>query len=269
MGGSSSKSSSTPVDMTPQSFKDLQGPFAGVLSNLLGQYNSSMGSSLLQGYQGPTTTPITGTESADLSKLNATANTATPTLTPADYVKQINGASGTGAFSADPNDPTLNGAITAAQRSTVQGLNTALGRTLPSQFVQSGQQVQGNGSSAFDRAAALAYGQGASALGDIATNMQYSNTNDAKNREATAISQVPAVNTANAGIKTADVNNMISNLNAQALPRQIADLGVERGMEAYNNNINSILAGLGIVSGTTRPVVSSSSNSSSGGVQLK
>lgn len=259
MGGSSSKSTSKPVDITPQSFKDLQAPFAGVLSGLLDQYGSSAGSNLLGGYQGPTTTPVSGTETADLAQLqNKTANP----LTAGQYVKNINGASTTGAFSANPNDPTLQAAITAAQRSTTEGLNTALGRTLPSQFIQSGQQVQGQGSSAFDRAAALAYGQGASALGDIATNMQYSNTNDAKNREATAIAQVPS-------IQTSDVNNMISNLNAQALPRLIQDLGVERGMEVYNNNINSILAGLGIAAGTTRPVIANSSSSSSGGVNLK
>lgn len=92
--------------------------------------------------------------------------------------------------------------------------------------------------------------------------------NATKNSIAAAQQQT-AGQTAQSNIKAQDVNTMIQNLNAQALPRLIQDLGVERGMEVYNNNINSILAGLGIAAGTTRPVIANSSSSSSGGINLK
>lgn len=342
MGASSSNSSSQPVDKTPQPFQDLQQPFADVLSNLLGSYqNQTKSDSIVGGYQGPTTTPITGNEQSGLNQLqnasqtigtnpsstgsavqdaslsntinaggaNANATAATQMganqnnpLSLADYSSQLQGASQTGAFNADANNPILQAYIQAAQRPTQQALEQTLTRDLPGRFTQAGQFIQPGGSSAFDRAAAIATRGSADALGDIATNLTYKNMSDAQGREATALGQQTGIQadagkqtqaltaqqqdnatknaiaaaqqqtagqTAQSNIKAQDVNTMIQNLNAQALPRLIQDLGVERGMEVYNNNINSILAGLGIAAGTTRPVIANSSSSSSGGVNLK
>lgn len=70
-------------------------------------------------------------------------------------------------------------------------------------------------------------------------------------------------------IQQNEVNTLISSLQAQALPRLIEDLGIERGMEAFNNQVNSLLSVLGITAGVTRPVVGQKSSSSSGSVSLK
>lgn len=225
----------------------------------------------------------------------------TSSLTSSNFLADLNGASG-GVFSTDNNNPFLQAAIQAAQRPTLEGLTQTLTRDLPGRFTQAGQFVQPGSSSAFDRAAAIATRGTANALGDIATNMSYSNYNDAAARAAAALGQyttgqqqansqtqqltaeqqqqavsnsLAAQNQNNQNATTAstvqgqDINNSIANLQAQALPRLIQDLGIERGTEAFNNNINSILAGLGIASGVTRPVVANSSSSSSGGFGLK
>lgn len=340
MGASSSNSSSQPVDVTPQSFKDLQQPLASQVGNVINAANTPQTTSnLVNGYQGPLTTPATANETQTLGQLQnftnglqtgaqSTGNTNQDTLLasqmanggsaqnansyaqqilagntnaqqdPTSYLKNLNSASN-GAYSADPNNPVTQAYVAAAQRQTQQALQETLTRSLPSQFANAGQNVAPGTSSAFDRAAAIATRGSADALGDIATNINYNNMNDANNRAATALGQNSSQNaaaglqtqnlgvnaaqqgqqnataaaqqqtagaTANSNIQAQDVNTMVQNLQSQALPRLIQDLGVDRGMEAFNNNINSILGGLGIAAGVTRPVIGNSSSSSSGSI---
>lgn len=345
MSFGSSKSSSTPVDMTPQAYKNLQQPYANVLQGMLDQFSSNptAQNNLINGYQGPLTTPATANENTTLSQLqqannNIAAQTGqtgqtttgnsgqdnllaslmqggtgtqnqintagqlmaanqnpTSQQSSTDYLKDLNSASG-GAYSGDPNNPIVKAYVEASQRETQDALNQTLSRQNPSLFTLNGQQTQGMGSSAFTRAQLDAQTTAQKQLGDIATNINYSNLNDANNRAATALGQYTtgqqganlqtqqltsadqqgaatnALNaaqqqtagaTANSNIQSQDVNSMISNLQAQALPRLIQDLGVERGMEAFNSNINSLLAGLGLSASSTQPTIANSSSSSS------
>lgn len=417
MGGSKSKSSSKPVDMTPGAFKDLQGPFADVVGNLVGQFVPQGTQKIMQGYTGPTTSPITGSEQNALNAVNQAAQNpgnapagSVPSQQPnapfvqnaiqqaagaprtsagpsqasqdllastaltgnaagaqnfvqglgigggpqqslGDFRNQLGAASQTGAFGGNGSNPFLQSAIEAAQRPTLQGLEETLSRTLPGRFTQAGHIIQPGGSSAFDRAAAIASRGATQELGDIATRMSYNAFEAAQGREATSLEnelarrgqmglqtqnleagamqnqldralQVPGMeaqlqqlgaNTdlalaqlptqaaetalrlaqargqeagtgltqAQTGTQNAqtdltasqvrgnEVDTAIKNLQAQALPRLIQDMGVERGIEAFNNNVNSLLATLGIASGVTRPVVANESKSSSGSFQLK
>lgn len=451
MGGSSSKSSSKPVDMTPEAFKNLQGPFAQVIGNLVGQYIPSGTEAIMKGYQGPTTSPIGSNEQTLLNNLMQTTNsqqgqqpigpgsplpgvpamaenqvnlnqsylnqlTGQATQAPqqgqgisqqnqellnstalsgssagnaaqfaqglgignvggpqgnlSQFGQELAGASQTGAFGGE--NPFMQQYIQAAQRQTQQALEETLGRTLPGRFAQAGHITQPGGSSAFDRAAAIAYRGGADALGDIATNISYQGMEAARGREADALGaelgrrgqfglqtqaltanaqqqqldralQAPGMaaqienlgaNTnrtlaeipglaaqtaltlgqargqeagvgltqaqtgltnaqtqgqqANTGLTQAqtqtqqaqtglvqgqasgqEINNLVTNLQAQALPRLIQEMGVERGTEAFNNRVNALLSSLGIAAGVTRPVIGNSSSSSSSSMQLK
>lgn len=417
MGGSKSSSSSKPKDMTPGAFKDLQQPFADVISNMIGQYIPQGTTKIMQGYQGPTQSPITGAEQNALNQVNQAAQNpgtapagSVPSQAPnpnfinnaiqgalgqprtstgpsqssqdllastaltgtaggaqnfvqglgigggpqqglVDFRNELGGASQTGAFGGGSSNPFLQSAIEAAQRPTLQGLEETLSRTLPGRFTQAGHMIQPGGSSAFDRAAAIATRGTAQEMGDIATRMSYNAFEAAQGREATALEnelsrrgqfglqtqnleagamqnqldralQVPGMeaqlqqigaNTdlalaqlptqmaetalrlaqargqeagtgltqAQTGTQNAqtdltqsqvrgnEVDTAIKNLQAQALPRLIQDMGLERGIEAFNNNVNSLLATLGIASGVTRPVVANESKSSSGSFQLK
>lgn len=328
--GSHSSSSSKPVDETPAAYKALQQPFGDTLANLLQQYNGNNGNSnLVNGYQGNLVTPTTANENQTLGQLQATNNAiynnqdtsrnALTNITNAgnttqaqintanqlsaanqnpttqqsatDYLANLNSASN-GAFSADPNNPIVQAYVAAAQRQTQDALNKTLSRQNPSQFALGGQQVQGKGSSAFTRAQLDAETKAQAQLGDIATNINYSNLNDANNRSASALGQYTTgqqnanlqsqqlestaqqnaasnaigASTAQSNINTQEVNQMVQNLQAQALPRLIQDLGVERGMEVFQNNINSLLQTFGIVSGTSQPTIANSSSSSSSSI---
>lgn len=226
-----------------------------------------------------------------------------------DFLAQMQGASQTGAFGGQDN-PFTQAYIEQAQRQTMQNLEETLSRTLPGRFTQAGQLVQPNGSSAFDRAAAIATRGATQEMGDIATRIQYQALADAQNREAgllgdelnrrgtqdqtyaAAIQQQmdralqaaqseAAINQTNAAtdktrsdVTSTEVDTLIKNLQAQALPRLINDLGIERGMEAFQNQVNSMLAVMGINAGVSAPVIGNSSSSksvgvSAGGVKFK
>lgn len=282
MGASSSKSSSKPKDMTPQAFKDLQQPFADVVGQLLGQLgDSTMGGDIANGYQGQTVAPITKNETSTLAQLQGQTSNANAVDTTALQNAAQEGSSSAAAaqavkalgIGADPNNPLLKAYIEAAQRPTQQALEETLSRTLPGRFTAAGQKVQPNSSSAFDRAAAIATRGTADALGDIATKISYQDYDAGQNRTMTAqqaaLDRGQSATTAQQQIQTAEVDNTVKNLQAQALPRLIQDLGIERGMDVFNNKVNSLLGTLGVAAGTTRPVISSSSSSSSGGFNLK
>lgn len=305
MGANSSKSSSKPVDMTPQAFKDLQGPFADVVSNLIGQYVPGGSEAIMGGYKGPTTTGgPSANEQSTLDKLQQTTtnnpaaggladagadptaagNTANQLGNAAagdigNFTQALGAGTQTGAFGIgeDGQNPFLQSYIQAAQRQTSQALEETLGRTLPGRFAMAGQRTQPGQSSAFDRAAAIATRGTADALGDIATNISYDAYSDAANREAEAVNSElqRRSQTANSAmdrstqVQSQEVDNLIKNLQAQALPRMIEDLGIERGMEVFNNRVNSLLSTLGIAAGATRPVIASEGKSSSGGFSLK
>lgn len=355
MGASKSKSSSKPVDMTPQAFKDLQQPFANTIAQFLGGISPQELENVSSGYTGPLTTPATANENSLLAQLmkatsglgsngainggiptGATGQAATgapsqeandlltntintgktpqnlqsfidslnigggPQQSLADFMDELNGASNTGAFSGDPNNPLMKAYIEAAQRPTLDALQETLSRTLPGRFTLAGQQTQPQSSSAFDRAAAIATRGTSQSLADIATKISYDSLEAARQRESgafgdelsrrgqkdlqtqslTSQAQQSAMDralaaskqqtdnlVAQSGIKSTEVDNLIKNLQAQALPRLIQEQGIERGMEAFQNQVNSLLAAMGIAAGTTRPVIGNSSSSSSSSFQ--
>lgn len=315
MSMSGSKSSSKPKDMTPEEFKNLQGPFASVIGNLIGQYVPEGTEAIMEGYKGPTTTAPSANETATLNQLQqASGATGAPGTTAPDlsgvtaagadptaagqtanqlgqtaaggmgaFTDALRSGTATGAFGGTADNPFLQSYVQSAQRQTQQALEESLGRTLPGRFAMAGHQTQPGGSSAFDRAAAIATRGAADSLGDIATNINYQAYEAAAGREADAVNSElqRRGQTANSAmdravtagqtqsqIQTQEVDNLVKNLQAQALPRMIEDLGIERGMEAFNQRVNALLSTLGIGAGVTRPVISSESKSSSKGFGL-
>lgn len=331
-----SKSESKPKDMTPQVFKDLQGPFADVIGRMIGyqrQPSPTMygsGSMPLGNVSGGGATrqkPKNAVERARERQnagslryspeiLNAGKSGGSsggfgagsggmgvlspyaPTGNPDDLLRGIPGYEGklvaglgsneqalldllmeqqaggigvpgfgsaaqqllgrtiAGEFlpGQSSSNPFLQAAIEAAQRPTLQGLEETLTRSLPGRFTQAGQFTQPRGSSAFDRAAAIATRGAADASADIATNMSFAGYESERGRQQDAATQLP-------GVTTAEINSTIANLQAQALPRMIEELGIERGLEQFQNRMNTLLAVMGIAGGTTAPVIGQTSKS--------
>lgn len=385
-----SKSSSTPQDMTPQAYKNLQQPFAQTLASMLGftqnptpapaqQYapgtlpqgggyqsspygnrggggggggangggdqgsgsgyqgfrpvqtppppastytgNTAGGNALLSGlpsYQGPLTADMTQNEGGILQQLMGTDQSSGIN----EYLQQLlggqfmpGGAQGSAVgdvnaqgidyntSGADPyasmqfgnaQNPFLQAYTQAQQRTTMDQLTQALTRDLPGRFTQGGQFIQPQGSSAFDRAAALATSGAANAMGDIASNIGYNAyasdrglqanaINEQQNRllqtatgnasndltaqqanQSTALSQNTserALQQQGVGLQQAQVQSMIANLQAQALPRLIQEQGIERGVAAFNAQVNQLMQTLGIAANVSQPTVANASKS--------
>jgi hypothetical protein len=198
--------------------------------------------------------------------------------------RQTQGYQGT----MDEMNPFLNAAIQSAQRPTLQGLEETLSRELPGRFTEAGQFKQPGASSAFDRAAGVATRGAADAMADIATNLSYATyeaergrtfeaQEGARSREdAQMASELDRQFSGREGernrqneaagltstIQTQEMDNMVKNLQAQALPRLIQEFGIERGIEQFNNKVNTLLATLGIAQGVTAPTIGQSQKSS-------
>ena len=237
-GGSKQQATSTPVDMTPDAFKGLRDQFAGALSQMLQQGGTPK-------YEGPLKADMTGTEGDILSGLLGQTGEGTSRNT---YLQDI--LAGKYLPGQEGANPFLNAAIEAAQRPTLQGLTEALERSLPGRFTQAGQFVQPQSSSAFDRAAAIATRGAADAMSDIATNMSYAGYESERGKQQEAVQ-----------LDQAEVDATIKNLQAQALPRLIEELGIERALSLFQTNTQSILSILQTLAGVTSPTVANQQQS--------
>lgn len=238
----SSTSTSKPKDMTPDEYVGLRDPFA---QSLLSMLTSSGGPS----YTGPLNANITGNEQDLLRQLMGM--TGAGTQRSGVIGNTLSGAYLPGGAQANPF---LEAAIQAAQRPTLQGLEETLSRTLPGRFTQAGHFTQPQGSSAFDRAAAIATRGAADAMGDIATKMSFGAYESERGRQQEAIS-----------LDRAEVDTTISNLQAQALPRLIEELGIERGLQEFQRRTATLLDVLKTIAGVTTPTVANEQKSTSTG----
>jgi hypothetical protein len=426
-GGSSSKSESKPVDLTPQAFRNLQSPFANVVASMLGYTPANAGgatttstpqgpaptptqpasggmptndgqmgpnsgymannganastppattavtgqtyghsgagynnnqiinygggpvpgdpNSVLSGipsYGGQTTAGITGNEQDILNTLMGTIGQSGANSTGSAALDAILSGgtnipqAGAGAISGIPqvagsninpadvqsgfnatNNPLLQAYITASQRATMDNLAQTLVNN-GSRFTANGQFIQPTGSSAFDRAQALATQSAANAAGDIASNIGFNayNLNQTLNQQTGAqnagnVLQALlgnqgtglAASTSNAGnalqgalanasnelvasqsnqnaalqgeqnqisaataqgnLSSTEVQSLVQNLQAQALPRLIEQYGLDQGLQMFNNQVNDLMTLLQTGAGVTSPVVANESKSSS------
>lgn len=226
-GGSESKQISIPVDTTPAELRALRKPFVDTLTSL---FESGGGPS----YEGPLVAPITDAEQAMLLQLQQSGMGRQGLIEDTIAGRFLPGQEGANPF--------LDAAIRAAQRPTLEGLEETLSRTLPGRFTQAGHFTQPQGSSAFDRAAAIATRGAADALADIATNMSFGAYESERGRQQQAIQ-----------LGQMEVDTMIKNLQAQALPRLIEDLGIERGIREYETRTQALMQLLGTLTAASAP----------------
>lgn len=233
-------SASTPLDMTPDTYKDLRDPLSKSLMALLQTGGPE--------YTGPVAAPLGANEQSKLNELM-------PMTGPNTGRSQLLDKTIAGNFlpGQEGSNPFLDAAIKAAQRPTLQGLTETLTRDLPGRFTANGQFVQPNsdgqgGSSAFDRAAAIATRGAADAVGDIATKMSYQGYNDERQRQQEAIP-----------LSRAEVDSTVTNLQAQALPRLIQQLGIDNGLQLFQQRTQTLLQILQTIGGVAAPVVANAS----------
>ena len=141
-------------------------------------------------------------------------------------------------MSPDSN-PALAGAIEAAIRPVRSEFQNVVTPTLRSKFTMAGQQIQGDGSSPFDRASALAGQSYLDKIGDISKQIASDQYQQERQLQTRAITQQTQAN-------TAQVNDLVTNLQAQALPRMVEQYGLDKGIELFNQRVQALLSILGV-----------------------
>lgn len=244
-GGSNtqSQSTSTPTNMNPFT-TNLQGPLTnsvtGLLQNGVPQYQPGTGPNLAA--------PIGANEQTTLNSLQAATSPGGGTnnyLSDSVAGKYVN------------QNPFLAGATTAAQRTTMNNLNDTLGRSLVGQFLAAGQNVNPtSGSSAFDTSAGTYARNAAQTMGDIASNMGNNQYNTDRGLQQGAVT-----------LQQGQVQGMINNLQAQALPRLIQQYGIDQGMALFQQQTTQLLQLLQTAGGIAQPVIGNVQQSTGQGSQ--
>jgi len=250
-----SKSTSEPVDMTPKPFKNLQQPFADILKQLLGtgtgggmtgipQYGAAEAQAAGQNLAAP----MTANEQTSLDQLQQ--QSVNPNAQ--NYINDL--LAGKYLPGGEMANPFLNASIEAAQRPTLENLEETLSRVLPGRFTQAGQMTQPQGSSAFDRAAAIATRGATQAMADIATQLSFGTQEAERGRQQEAIT-----------LNSQQLDSQIKNLQAQGLPRLIQQLGIDNGLQEFQTRIQALLAALGVTQAATSPTVATKGESETKG----
>lgn len=263
-GKSKSKSSSKPVDVTPDEFVGLREP---LVDSLLGLF--STGGPIFTGPQSatapftfpgqdtqvqgnPLVAPITGDEQSLLDRIMAQVGQPNPVMLAAQG--QLADTL-SGKFLTPEGNPFLSAAIQAATRPVIQTFQDVAIPQLKSQFVAAGQRIQPGGSSAFDKAAAIATRGLLDNVADISTKIASANFAAERDRQIQAIAQASQVS-------SQEINNTINALQAVALPRLIEQFGINQGLQEFNRRVNVLLQALQIAAGKAGPFVGQEMRSS-------
>lgn len=261
---SKSSSESWSYDMTPKPFRGLQGPLAGTLggafanaSDVLNSNYAGSGGSF--GAPGPS-----GTFEAATTETPEAQQIRTQGLLP----EALGNPDGRGSYTADvisgkylPGqegaNPFYDAFYQASARPFTQEYEETVGRLLPSRFLAAGHLADSNnptdgGSSAFDRARAIATRGYAQSLSDLASKLGFQTYEAERGRQQEAVQ-----------LSQADTDLMIKNYEAQLMPTFIAQYGVEAGLKEYQTRVTAALEILKTAAQVTQPTIGQASKSSS------
>lgn len=282
----SSESSSAPTDVTPPAYKAAQPYLASSLLQLLAGGGPTFGSgttSILdpnlvsptyarpggpvtgyninwqalaqQGQRQPNpadlVAPVTGAQQGILNQLTGSA---TPGANYGAGQEQL-GKTIAGNYLTPDSNPFLSAYIKAAQDPIREAFSRQIVPELLSRSTLRGQQVQGEGSSAFAAQATNAANDYERNLGSVATNIAFPAYAAERQNQLNAISNAQQ-------LSGAETQRLTGILQQAALPQLTQDLGIQRGLEEYQRRVNVLLQALGITSGTAQPVVGNTSSSS-------
>lgn len=249
-----SSGASTTSNYTNPALSGLSGNLADTLRQVLSSF-SSQTANAGNPIANATAAPQAGVTSQEQQLLDQITKQTGGGTDSAAYIKSVLGGN---FLPGQPGgNPFLDAAIKSAQRPTLEGLSEVLSRTLPGRFTLGGQQTQSNtgdqgGSSAFDRAGAIATRGAANALGDIATNI--SNTQYGAERQQQTVA---------AGLDQSQVDQTIKGLQAAALPRLIQQNGLDKGLALFQQQTQNLLEFLRTIGSVQAPTLGANSVSSS------
>ena len=221
------------IDTTPDEYAGLRSPISSALSGA-----------------------ITGSGTLNLNGIPTSGNARAAQLTPTeqallDRIGGINRTGTTNAAFTNVNDtiagkyltpgsnPFLQASIDAAVRPITEAYQRTTVPNLQQKFTASGQMVQPGGSSPFDKALAQAQSDYLNTIADTSTKIAAGNYEQERSRQQEAVNQ-------SAGLQQAEIGNLVSQLQAEALPRLVEQLGIDKGLAEFNTRMNVLLQVLGL-----------------------
>lgn len=228
------------LDITPEAYKKLRSGLGGLLQNVLtgGQKGSGSLSSALAMVPQSTTkyaAPITAGEQSAIDKLLAGLNPSAGDSAAAGLLTStLNGD-----YLSPESNPYLQKSIEDAIAPLRQEYQNTIMPNLRIGATQNGQQINPYGSSVFDKASALAANEYMRNVSATATKIAGDNYSAERTRQQEAVTQQQAGTQQN-------VQNLVSTLNAVALPRLIEQYGIDAGTQEFNTRMANLLQMMGL-----------------------
>lgn len=241
-----------PRDVMPSAFQELQGDVSDAIAELIASGGGPE-------WQGPLVAPIS---EAELDALRSIRGLSAGDSDTELLARGVLDDTLEGRYLSPDSNPFLRSAIEAAQRPVREAFDEQelLDRAL---FTRSGQRIQE--SSPYSRARSVATRGYLDNLADIATNIAYGNYERERSRQDNAVRESRAL----AG---AMFERNLQNLQAQALPRLIEDMGIQRGLEEFRRRVAVLMQAIGaggtLSNPTGTPVVGSTGSSERTAVDL-
>ncbi len=236
MGGGSSKQKTQ--DLLGPEFRELRSNVAGAFAEG-GLIEQTTGAGA--GFEGPTVAPISAAEQRLVGEISGFEGAPTAGQTAAEKARlaTIRGENLTPGEQFEPFAKQIREQFQEAQLESV------------GQFTGAGQRTQE--SSPFARASAIT----SRALGDALARTAADIFKTERGFQEAAASGEEGQTATRAQAKGVEIENLTARLSASALPRLIADLGIERGMEEFSRRMEQLLNILGLGVQATSPALGS------------
>lgn len=274
------------MDITPDVFKNLRGQLAGLIGGAT-KGTSALPMGGVPTYGGNYTAPMTGQEGSLLQQLFGRAGADIPQAgldqilsqftsgaTPLQQAGQQDILKTLGGDYLNPeSNPYLSKTIESAIAPLRQEWENTILPNLKIGFSKAGQTITGTGSSPFDRAASLASNEYMRNIADIGTKIAGQNYQSERDRMLQALGLGQQATGQEIGAQTSNIagrqaeqglnqsaraqqtQELVSTLQAVALPRLIQQYGLDQGVTEFRNRLNTLMQLLnmqaGLATGTT------------------
>lgn len=228
------------VDPTPTEFKQIRPQIAEGISSFIGGEQDFLSSDISQNLGQFSFAPTEG-ELGALSNISGRAGT----LTEGDLAaRNLLGRTVSGEFLSPESNPFLQQTIDAAVRPLRESFERVTLPGLAGKFTKLGQTIRPGettprSSSPFNTAAAFAQGDFLRNVGDISSKISFQNFENERQRQQQATGDVNA-------LRGEDIRLFVEDLRAQALPRLIQEVGLDRALQQFNQFTSNLLASLGL-----------------------
>ena len=241
MGGGSTESSSGQSDMTPVEYKRLRSDFADIFQRNQGPFQG-----MTQGYQGDYVADITSEEQGLVDQISQFGGAAISPAQRAAADARLSTIRGENLVPTEQFKPWVTAINEAFDEGTLQNVGM---------FTGAGHSVQD--SSPFQRSEAIREKARIDAIARAGTDIYMGERGFQEQAAAGEEAQAASRQAANAD----EIKNLIDRLSATQLPRLIADMGLERGMAQFNEEINNLLNLFGMGVQATMPQLATTSGS--------